>query len=125
MSKFDVIVVGLGVMGGAAAYHCAKRGARVLGLDANAPRHALGSSHGATRAIRETYFEAPDYVPLVQRAYDLWADLERETGTQIYQRFKTEIRLPDGYLERMYSSRLAQHFYSPAEIAAFQAHWRP
>lgn len=83
MSKFDVIVVGLGVMGGAAAYHCAKRGARVLGLDANAPGHALGSSHGATRAIRETYFEAPDYVPLVQRAYDLWADLEGETGTPL------------------------------------------
>jgi len=50
---------------------------------------------------------------------------ESKDYAQIYQRFKTEIRLPDSYLERMYSSRLAQHFYSPAEIAAFQAHWRP
>jgi len=80
MTSFDVIVIGLGAMGGAAAYHCAKRGLRVLGLDANPPCHALGSSHGTTRAIRETYFEAPEYVPLVQRSYELWADLERDFG---------------------------------------------
>lgn len=83
VSAYDVVVIGLGAMGGAAAYHCARRGARVLGLDANSPGHALGSSHGATRAIRETYFEAPDYVPLVQRAYDLWAELEDETGQDL------------------------------------------
>jgi len=59
MPEYDVIVVGLGAMGGAAAYHAAKRGARVLGLDANPAGHDLGSSHGATRAIREAYFEAP------------------------------------------------------------------
>lgn len=83
MSRYDVIVIGLGVMGGAAAYHCAKRSVRVLGLDANPPHHELGSSHGATRAIRETYFEAPDYVPLAQRSFDLWRDLEAETGTPL------------------------------------------
>ena len=83
MGTYDIIVVGLGVMGGAAAYHCAKRGARVLGLDANSFGHQLGSSHGATRAIRETYFEAPDYVPLVQRSFDMWRDLERESGKSL------------------------------------------
>lgn len=83
MNTYDIVVIGLGAMGGAAAYHCAKRGARVFGLDANAQGHALGSSHGATRAIRETYFEAPDYVPLAQRSYDLWHDLEQEIGTSL------------------------------------------
>lgn len=48
---------------------------------------------------------------------------ESKDYAQIYQRFKTEICLPESYLERMYSSRLAQHFYSPAEIAGFRAHW--
>ena len=80
MGAYDVIVIGLGVMGGAAACHCAKRGARVLGLDANAFGHQLGSSHGATRAIRETYFEAPEYVPLAQRSFDMWRELERDSG---------------------------------------------
>jgi sarcosine oxidase len=80
MPGYDLIVVGLGAMGGAAACHAARRGARVLGLDANQAGHSLGSSHGATRAIRETYFEAPDYVPLAQRSFEQWRALEAETG---------------------------------------------
>jgi glycine/D-amino acid oxidase-like deaminating enzyme len=59
-----VVVVGLGAMGSAAAYHLARRGQRVLGLDRFAPPHAWGSSHGQTRIIREAYFEHPAYVPL-------------------------------------------------------------
>ncbi|MBT5435402.1 MAG: N-methyl-L-tryptophan oxidase [Rhodospirillaceae bacterium] len=80
MEHVDVIVVGLGVMGSAAAYHCARRGGRTLGIDANPPYHKLGSSHGVRRATRETYFEAPDYVPLVQRSFDFWRGLEAESG---------------------------------------------
>ncbi len=83
MKTYDVIVIGLGAMGSAAAYHCAKRGANVLGLDANAPNHTLGSSHGATRAIRETYFESPEYVPLCQRSYNLWRELEQDSGKSL------------------------------------------
>ena len=83
MPEYDVIVVGLGAMGYAAAYHAAKHGARALGLDANPAGHDLGSSHGTTRAIRETYFEAPEYMPLVQRSFDLWCELEAETGQSV------------------------------------------
>ncbi|HEY9480529.1 MAG TPA: FAD-dependent oxidoreductase, partial [Gemmatimonadaceae bacterium] len=81
--SFDVIVVGLGAMGSATAYHLARRGARVLGLEQFAPGHTLGSSHGDSRIIRELYFEHPLYVPLVQRAYELWARLEEEAGVQL------------------------------------------
>ena len=83
MHAYDIAVIGLGAMGGAAAYHCARRGQRVLGLDANPPYHTLGSSHGATRAIRETYFESPDYVPLARRSHALWRELETETGSSL------------------------------------------
>ena len=82
-ASFDVIVVGLGAMGSASAYHLARRGQRVLGLDRFAPPHVLGSSHGQTRIIREAYFEHPDYVPLIQRAYELWADLEKEAERKL------------------------------------------
>lgn len=67
-------------MGSAAAYHLARRGQRVVGIDRYSPPHALGSSHGRTRMIREAYYEHPIYVPLVQRAYALWAELERAAG---------------------------------------------
>src|SRR5437773_2159811 len=83
-NSFDVIVVGLGAMGSAAAYHLAKRGQKVLGLDRFKPPHAFGSSHGQTRIIREAYFEHPIYVPLVQRAYELWRELEQASGRSLY-----------------------------------------
>jgi sarcosine oxidase len=79
----DVTVIGLGVMGSAIAWQLARRGLRVLGVEQFAPAHDRGSSHGLTRVIRQAYFEDPAYVPLVLRAYDLWAELERETGRQL------------------------------------------
>jgi sarcosine oxidase len=82
-SDYEVIVVGLGAMGSSAAYHLAQRGLRVLGLDRFQPPHNFGSSHGLTRIIREAYFEDPLYVPLVQRAYELWAELEKQSGRQL------------------------------------------
>src|SRR5690349_13977847 len=81
---YDVIVVGLGAMGSAAVYHLALRGKRVLGLDRFRPPHDQGSSHGRTRIIREAYFEHTLYVPLVRRAYELWAELERKSGQQLF-----------------------------------------
>ena len=81
--RYDVIVVGLGAMGSAATCHLARRGVRVLALDRFAPPHANGSSSGRTRIIREAYFEHPSYVPLVQRAYELWTALERDSGARL------------------------------------------
>lgn len=73
-------------MGSAAVYHLARRGQRVLGIDRFAPPHSLGSSHGHTRIIREAYFEHPQYVPMVQRAYAAWEDLERVSGERLFER---------------------------------------
>jgi len=81
--SFDVIVAGLGAMGSAALRELSARGLNVLGLDRFAPPHTLGSSHGRSRIIREAYFEHPAYVPLVQRAYELWEELERESGRRL------------------------------------------
>ncbi len=76
MMSWDVIVVGLGGMGTAAAAHLAARGQRVLGLEQYALGHRFGSSHGLTRIIRLAYFEDPSYVPLLRRAFELWRELE-------------------------------------------------
>ena len=83
---FDVIVIGLGVMGSATADALARRGLRVLGLDRFDPPHDRGSSHGRSRVIREAYFEHPLYVPLVRRAYELWDELEREGDAVLFTR---------------------------------------
>lgn len=81
--SYEVIVIGLGAMGSATLFHLARRGLRVLGLEQFSPGHALGSSHGDSRIIRETYFEHPLYVPLVQRAHQLWRELEHSSGASL------------------------------------------
>ena len=80
---YDAIVAGLGGMGSAAAYQLARRGKRVLGLERFSPAHDKGSSHGRSRIIRQAYFEDPAYVPLLLRAYELWEQLEGETGQEL------------------------------------------
>ena len=80
---YDVILVGLGATGSAAAYALARRGVRVLGLDARRPPHSFGSHHGESRIIRKAYYEHPSYVPLLERAFAGWADLATRIGRRI------------------------------------------
>ncbi len=81
--NFDVIVIGVGGMGSAAACELASRGRRVLALEQFALGHDRGSSHGHTRIIRKAYYEHPDYVPLVCRAFERWYDLEQRQGIHL------------------------------------------
>jgi monomeric sarcosine oxidase len=85
MKHYDCIVLGTGGVGSAACWQLSRRGAAVLGLDRFPPGHDRGSSHGQTRIIRQAYFEHADYVPLLLRAYDLWAELEQITGQRLFE----------------------------------------
>jgi sarcosine oxidase len=80
---YDVAVAGLGGMGSATLAHCAMRGARALGIEQFEPVHTLGASGGKSRIIRQAYYEAAAYVPLLIRAYELWHDLERRTAMEL------------------------------------------
>lgn len=83
-TSFDVIVIGVGSMGAPACFYLSKRGCRVLGLEQFDVVHEQGSHGGQSRIIRKAYFEHPDYVPLLHRAYENWKTLEAETGQQVY-----------------------------------------
>ncbi|SNT65111.1 sarcosine oxidase [Asanoa hainanensis] len=85
-SRPEVIVVGLGTMGAAAAYHLASRGMRVLGIDRFTPPHGRGEHAGGSRIIRQAYAEGRAYVPLVQRAYELWQQLGELAGVELMTR---------------------------------------
>src|SRR5687768_4929100 len=80
---FDVIVVGAGGMGSAAAFELARRGRSVLALEQFPLIHDRGSSHGQSRIIRRAYYEHPAYVPLARRAFERWYDLEQRTGRHL------------------------------------------
>ena len=82
--KYDIVVLGVGGMGSATLYTLAKRGLKVCGIEQFGVAHDRGSSHGETRLIRKAYFEHPDYIPLLNRAYDLWYEVEREADEQLF-----------------------------------------
>lgn len=78
--QYDVAVVGLGAMGSATLYQCARRGMKAIGIDRHSPPHTLGSSHGDTRITRLAVGEGPAYVPFVKASHRIWRELEHETG---------------------------------------------
>lgn len=83
MKTFDAIVIGIGGMGSATAYHLAKRGANIMALEKFQLNHLNGSSHGKTRMIRSIYYEHPSYMPLIKRAYSLWRELQDDSGNEL------------------------------------------
>jgi len=83
-NTYDVIVLGTGSMGSSACYYLADHGLKVLGLEQSTIVHEQGSHHGQSRIIRKAYFEHPDYVPLLKRAYELWNNLSVNSGEQLY-----------------------------------------
>src|SRR5438876_11674914 len=98
--NYDVIVVGVGAMGASACWQLARRGVRVLGLEQFSLVHALGSSHGHTRMIRLAYYEHPDYVPLLRRAYDLSNQLEAQSREKIlYRTGRVYMGPPAGHVD--------------------------
>ena len=83
MPDFDAIVIGLGGMGSATTYQLATHGFKVLGLEKFSLNHTKGSSHGNTRIIRTSYFHNPFYVPLAKRAFQVWSDVQAESGKNL------------------------------------------
>ncbi|XP_072979058.1 probable sarcosine oxidase [Typha angustifolia] len=80
--RFDVIIIGGGIMGSCTAYEAAKRGRRALLLEQFDFLHHRGSSHGESRTIRATYPESY-YPPLVLESYRLWSEAESEAGYRV------------------------------------------
>ncbi len=80
MTDFDIIVVGLGAVGGAALLAAARAGAKVAGFDRFAPPHTFGSTHGETRIVRAAIGEGAAYTPFAQRSFALWDQLSAEAG---------------------------------------------
>jgi sarcosine oxidase len=81
-SDAEVIVVGLGVNGAAAARALAARGRDVIALERQEPGHDGGSSHGTSRIFRLAYADSR-YVADARAALDLWRALETESGDRL------------------------------------------
>src|SRR5919112_3478123 len=80
----DVVVVGAGVMGLAAARQIALSGCETLVLEQFELGHERGSSHGTSRIVRLSYPEV-EWVRLAQESYPLWRELEAEAGRPLLE----------------------------------------
>jgi sarcosine oxidase len=120
----DVIVVGLGTMGAAAAWQLARRGARVIGLDRFHPPHDRGSHAGGSRIIRLAYAEGADYVPLLRRAYPLWDELSDLSGVDLITRTgglmigRPDSEIVGGAVRSARTHDLAHEVLDPDAVAA-------
>lgn len=119
MPTYDVLVLGTGGVGSATAFHLARRGVRVLGIDRFPGGHDRGSSHGETRVIRQAYFEHADYVPLLLRAYELWRELEGQTGGDLLQQVGLlQVGPPGGVVVEGVLQAARQHHLPVEELSA-------
>ena len=80
--RVDVVVIGAGLAGSAAAWALARRGRSVAVLEAFQPGHRRGSSHGSARIFRRAYPD-PLYVRLTGQAQRLWRQLADEAGEEV------------------------------------------
>jgi sarcosine oxidase len=125
METYDIIVLGAGGVGSATVYQLAKRGAKVLGIERFSAGHDRGSSHGETRVIRQAYFEHPNYVPLLLRAYELWRELESLSGVDLlHQVGLLQVGPPDGQVVHGVLEAARLHNLAVDRLSAAEVHQR-
>ena len=81
---YDVAVVGAGVFGAWTAWHLAKRGKRVVLLEAYGPGHSRASSGGETRIIRMGYGADELYTRWSQRSLVRWKEFCKATHQKLF-----------------------------------------
>lgn len=82
MEEYDLAVVGLGVIGSAAAYYAASKGKKVVAFEQYELGHVRGASHDTSRIVR-TSNSIPEYAKLAKSAYQDWARLEEAAGQRL------------------------------------------
>ena len=83
MKQYDVVVIGLGIMGAAATWRASLLGANVLAIEKGGPTYRGGSSHGATRIFRQAYWEGQSYLDLLSLADKGWRELQSASETRL------------------------------------------
>ncbi|WEH19813.1 N-methyl-L-tryptophan oxidase [Streptomyces sp. VNUA24] len=80
----QLAVIGLGSIGSMALWQASRLTDSVVGFEAATPAHGRSAVGGDTRLFRMIYFGKPDYYPILERSRSLWAELEAETGQEIF-----------------------------------------
>jgi len=79
----DIVVIGGGVAGAAAALAVARRGVRVVVLERSTAAGATGSSRGAARIYCPAAYPGEAYLEMGLRALERWRAIESQSGEQL------------------------------------------
>jgi sarcosine oxidase len=80
----SAVIVGAGVFGGSLALRLVSSGWEVTLVEQYPPGHVRAASGGESRLIRFSHGASDWYTRSSRRALDLWRELERETGTELF-----------------------------------------
>jgi len=80
----SAVVVGAGVFGAATGRELARRGWDVRVIEQYTAGHVRSASGGDTRLVRFSHGDSDWYTLVARRGLELWHELERETGTQLF-----------------------------------------
>ncbi|MCW2289560.1 sarcosine oxidase [Leucobacter luti] len=98
LQQTDVVVIGAGAVGAMALWQLSKReGLSVVGIEQYGRVHSHGSYAGESRVFRTAVHEGGTYVPMIQRSRELWRELERESGRDIYAEVGALSIAPEGF----------------------------
>ena len=82
--EYDIIIIGAGVMGSAAAYYLSKSGKKILIIDQFKVKNDLNSSQDYSRVFRYEYGEDEFYTNLAVKSLKLWKEFEKDAKKQFY-----------------------------------------
>jgi len=78
-----IAVIGVGTIGSQVLWHLSRRDCDVTGYELYSPGHSKGAAGGETRLFRTLELEDLDYLPVVNRADELWRRLEEDSGRRL------------------------------------------
>ncbi|AOY72330.1 FAD-dependent oxidoreductase [Arthrobacter sp. TES] len=118
--QVDVVVVGGGAMGSAAAWQLSRAGKSVILLEQFEAGHHIGASHGATRNFNTAYAEA-DYLDLLAESKILWDELAAEHGAPLLDLVGLANHGNTPELQQIHAAHqergIESYFISPTEAA--------
>jgi sarcosine oxidase len=115
--EVDVLVIGGGVVGAAAALEAATRGARVALLERDSLGTAAGASKGSARIYAPAAYPDEGYLEMGLRAVERWGEIEARTGERLL--FPTGVlsagRFAEGQLSVLDAVGVEAELLEPAE----------
>lgn len=113
----DIVVIGAGAVGSMALWQLSARDdLNIVGIEQYGRVHARGSYAGESRVFRTAYHEGGLYVPMLTRSRDLWRELERESGRDIYHEVGTLSIAPEGFPDLVTAMGTAAEYDIPHRL---------